>query len=89
MIASTPAIVAGLGRDVAERHRAVGQQQVYQNAAVVLGIPDPEAAKDFQRALARRVPPQDSVQRERRLDHEANLPRVRSLARRDRFLDVM
>src|SRR5580658_6656191 len=65
----------------------VGHQQIDEHAVVIRGIPDAELAEQLQRALPRwQIVPQRR-QLERRLDDEADLPRMTRLAFADRLLD--
>ena len=78
------AVDAAVGDDL---DVAVGEQQVYENAAVLLGVPDPQVSEHFQRAFTGRYPAQDPRKRQRRLDREPHLSAVTSLTPRDRRLD--
>ncbi len=61
---------------------AVGEQQVDEHAAVLLGVPDPQQPEHLERALARRHAAQHARERQRRLDDEAHLPAMTPFARR-------
>jgi hypothetical protein len=77
---------APIGNDL---DRAIGEQQIQEHAAVLLGVPDAQLAEYFQRALARGFSAQHCEQVQGGLDHEAQLPAVAALAGRDRRLDAL
>src|SRR5882762_11591767 len=70
---------AGLGVDAAigdDLHVAVREQQVNQDAVVVLGVPYAQLREHLDGALARRLPPQERTHVERGLYREADLARM-------------
>ena len=79
------AVDAAVGDDF---YIAVGEQQVDEHAGVVLGVPDPHQAEDFERAFARRQRLEHASKRQRRLDDKADLAAMVLLAGRDGRLDA-
>ena len=73
------AVDAAVGDDL---DVAVGEQQVDQDAGVLLGVPDPQQPEDFERALARREPAQHVRADAASLDGEAAPGRDASARRR-------
>ena len=67
----------------------VGQQQVQQHTVVGLRVPDLELGEDFVRTLARIAAAQHRRRVQRRLDREADLAAVVTLAVGDRLGDAL
>src|SRR5271165_3126703 len=66
---------------------AVGEQQIDQDAVVVLGVPDPQMREHVQRAIAGGLVAEQGCAVERALHDKADLAGMSGLARLDRLLD--
>ena len=79
------AVQAAIGDDL---DRALGEQQIDQDAVVALGVPDAELAEQRDGAVARRRVAAQVAERQAGLDDDADLAAVALLARGDARLDA-
>src|SRR5271165_6566369 len=66
---------------------AVGEQQIDEDAVIVLGVPDPQMREHVQRAIAGGLVAEQGCAVERTLHDKADLAGMSGLARLDRLLD--